>query len=84
MNLIVNGEKINFSEKGIVTAIKGNDFIQLLNADGKTVIEYNGISSFDNYVLEGGVFENPHKSETQTLQEQLFTVTTQLVTKGVI
>lgn len=50
-------------------AVKGSDYIYLFNEDNKNIISFDGISSFDNYILLEGIWSNPEPTDKERISE---------------
>lgn len=49
-------------------AVKGIDFVNLYGQDDKIIATFNGISSFDDYVIEDGDWFTPPQTLSQQIQ----------------
>lgn len=41
------------------TALKGDDYVHLLNANGKIIVAFDGVSDFSGFTITGGEWVSP-------------------------
>ena len=46
-------------EYSCTTAIKGNDYVHLLNENGKMIVAFDGVSDFSSFSITGGSWATP-------------------------
>ena len=52
-------------------AIKGNDYIHLLNANNELIVSFEGITSFDGYSISGGDWSDPEPTNDEMIRADL-------------
>lgn len=63
--------KIYGVEHHCAKAIKGNDFIKLLDVNDNTILQCDGISSFDGYEAIDSDWISPPSTQEEIMQQYL-------------